>query len=177
MTVTCIYTLSIQTFHGSLDFIRDNPGEPVPEEAFIHSHQSWSSIIPYLLPPFFAIHGILLVQFKCLTAFFHNLSIKFCLIYLFAWHPQLHTLYISSSNHCLRSTCQYHHNLFCCSTEIMSSNPNSHLCLVPGETLKWKNCIFHMTYYSIARLQLVSSLICSVLLLTTHANSAESCRQ
>jgi len=31
-------------------FVRDNPGEPVPEETFTHSHSSWSSIIPiYLL--------------------------------------------------------------------------------------------------------------------------------
>jgi len=29
-----------------LDFVRDNPGEPVPKETFTHSHSSWSSIIP-----------------------------------------------------------------------------------------------------------------------------------
>jgi len=52
------------------DFFWDNPGEPVPEETFTHSHISWSSIIPYLLPPSFTIHGILLVQFTCLTVFF-----------------------------------------------------------------------------------------------------------
>jgi len=33
-------------FYGSLDLVRDNPGEPVPEETFTHSHSSWSSIIP-----------------------------------------------------------------------------------------------------------------------------------
>ena len=38
-----------QPFYGSLDFVRDNPGELVPEETFTHSHLSWSSIIPYLL--------------------------------------------------------------------------------------------------------------------------------
>jgi len=27
-----------QPFYGSLDFVRDNPGEPVPEETFTHSH-------------------------------------------------------------------------------------------------------------------------------------------
>jgi len=42
-------------------------GEPVPEETFTHSHLSWSSIIQYLLPPSFMIHGIILVQFMCLT--------------------------------------------------------------------------------------------------------------
>jgi len=25
-----------QPFYGSLDFVRDNPGEPVPEETFTH---------------------------------------------------------------------------------------------------------------------------------------------
>jgi len=35
-----------QPFYGSVDFVRDNPGEPVPEETFNHSHSSWSSIIP-----------------------------------------------------------------------------------------------------------------------------------
>jgi len=40
-----------QPFYGSLDFVWDNLGEPVPEETFTHSHLSWSSIIPYLLPP------------------------------------------------------------------------------------------------------------------------------
>ena len=35
-----------QLFYGSVEFVRDNPGEPVPEETFTHSHSSWSSIIP-----------------------------------------------------------------------------------------------------------------------------------
>jgi len=26
----------LQPFYGSLDFVRDNPGEPVPEETFTH---------------------------------------------------------------------------------------------------------------------------------------------
>jgi len=33
-----------QPFYGSVEFVRDNPGEPVPEETFTHytyrSHQS-----------------------------------------------------------------------------------------------------------------------------------------
>jgi len=32
-----------------MDFVWDNPGEPVPEETFNHSHLSWSSVVPYLL--------------------------------------------------------------------------------------------------------------------------------
>jgi len=38
-----------QPFYGSMDFVRDNAGELVPEETFTHSHLSWSSIVPYLL--------------------------------------------------------------------------------------------------------------------------------
>jgi len=29
-----------QPFYGSLDFVPDNPSEPVPEETFTHSHLS-----------------------------------------------------------------------------------------------------------------------------------------
>ena len=35
-----------QLFYGSMDFVRDKMGEPVPEETFTHSHLSWSSIVP-----------------------------------------------------------------------------------------------------------------------------------
>jgi len=50
---------------------------------------------------------------------------KFSLFYLLAWHPPLHTSYISSPNQSSsHNTCPYHRNLFCCSTEIMSSNPS-----------------------------------------------------
>jgi len=34
-----------QPFYSSMDFIRDNPGEPVPKETFTHSHPLWSSNI------------------------------------------------------------------------------------------------------------------------------------
>jgi len=34
-----------QLFYGSVNFVRDNPVEPVPEETFTHSHSLWSSII------------------------------------------------------------------------------------------------------------------------------------
>jgi len=29
----------------AVEFVRDNPGEPVPEETFTHSHLLWSSIV------------------------------------------------------------------------------------------------------------------------------------
>ena len=63
-----------QPFYSSKDIVRDNPVEPVPEETFTHSQLSWSSVIPYLLPPSIMIHGIFPVQLTCLTVFFHNLS-------------------------------------------------------------------------------------------------------
>ena len=102
-THTCMRTHTqicthAQPFYGFLDSVRDNTGELAPEETFTHSHLSWSSVIPCLLPPSFTIHSILLVQFMCLTP--QSLS-KFSLVYLLAWHPQLHTPYISSLNHCL----------------------------------------------------------------------------
>jgi len=62
----CISSISslhthAQLFYGSLDFVRDNSGEPVPEETFTYSQLSWSSILPYLLPPSLVIHGILCI--------------------------------------------------------------------------------------------------------------------
>jgi len=66
-----------QQFYGCLDFVRDNPGEPVPEETFAHSpivvisHPLSASSLYY--DP----NGILPIQFTYLTVFFHNLSPSF----------------------------------------------------------------------------------------------------
>jgi len=80
--------LLLQPFYSSLDFVWDNPDELVSDETFTHSHISWSSIIPNLLPPSFMIHSILLVQFMCLTVFFHNLSPSF--LWSTSWPGTLH---------------------------------------------------------------------------------------
>ena len=111
----------MQPFYSSLDSVR-NPGELVPEEAFAHSHLSWSSVIPYLLPPSIIIHGILHVQLTCLIVFFHNLQVFFGLPVGLAPSTSysIHFLTQSLSSFC--STCSYHCNLFCCSIEIMSFN-------------------------------------------------------
>jgi len=46
------------------------------------------------------------------------------LVYLLVWSPPLHIPYISSPNQCLFcNTCPYNHNVFCCSTKIISSVP------------------------------------------------------
>jgi len=110
-------------FYSSLHFVQDNPVEMVPEETFTHSHQSWSSVVPYLLHPSNTVHGIILVQFTCV--FFHNLSPSF--LWSTSW-PAPSTSYsihfFTQSLSSFRSTCPYYRNLVCCSTEIMSSNPS-----------------------------------------------------
>jgi len=87
-------------FYGSVDFVWDNPGEPVPEETFTHythrGHQiSLSTSSVYYDPwhPPYSIHSLY-------SPFPQSLS-KFSLVYLLAWHSPLHTPYISSPNHCL----------------------------------------------------------------------------
>jgi len=78
-------------------FLQDNPIEPVPEETFIHSHLSWSSVIPYLLSPSIAIHGICPDQFTCLTVFsIISLQVLFDLPLGLA--PSIYASYISSPN-------------------------------------------------------------------------------
>jgi len=54
-------------------FIRDYPGEPLPEETFTHPPSWWSSILHQLLPSTM-IHSILPVQITCLAIFLHSLS-------------------------------------------------------------------------------------------------------
>jgi len=125
-TVLLLHTRThAQPVYGSLDFVRGNPGEPVPEEMFTHSHLLWSSIIPYLLPLSITIHGILPVQFKYLTDFFQNLSPSF--LWSTSWPGTLHFILHTFLHPIIvffRSTCPYHCNLFHCSTKIMSSNPS-----------------------------------------------------
>jgi len=99
------------------------------KKTFTHSHLSWSSVIPYLLPPSVTIHGILPIKFTCLTVFFHNLCPSF--LWSASWpvtlHLILHTFLHSVVLFLQHNT--YHRNLFCCSTEIMSSNHSLSLSL------------------------------------------------
>jgi len=81
-------------------------------------------VVRYKFEPWIIYYGILSVQFTCLTVFFHNLS-KFSLVYLGlapSTSYSIHLFTLSLSSFCI--TCPYHRNLFCCSTEIMSSNPS-----------------------------------------------------
>ena len=71
-THACMHTHT-QPFYGSINFVRDNPDELVPEKN-IHP---LTSIDPYLLLPSITIHDILPVQYTRQTVFFHNLSPSF----------------------------------------------------------------------------------------------------
>jgi len=102
-----------QLFYGSLDSVRVNLGEPIPEGTFTHSHLSWSSIISYLLPPSITIHGVLSVQFTCLAVFFHNLSPSF--LWSTSWlgtsmSYSIH--FFTKSLSSFHSTWPYHHNVY-----------------------------------------------------------------
>jgi len=103
-----------QPFYGSMDFVRDNPSEPVPEETFTHSHLSWSSIVPYLLHPSATIHGILPVQSTHLTVFFHNLSP------CFLWLPLGLT---PSTSYFIHFFTQSHTQPFYCTSGICPGSP------------------------------------------------------
>ena len=109
------------------------PGRPVPEETFTHSRPSWSSDIPYQLPPSSTIYTVFLVQFTCLTFLFHNLfpgpvwSSSWSGALYFILHAFLHPIIIS-----FRSTCPYHRSQFCCNTNVMSSIPNLYLSSLLG---------------------------------------------
>ena len=90
--------LLLLSFYSSLDFVWDNPGEPVPEN--IHLRLSWSSIIPYLLPASITIHAILLFSLHGWRSFCAISVQVFFGLPLFLT-PPLPTPYISSPNHWL----------------------------------------------------------------------------
>ena len=125
-----IFPLVLQVTHTHTTIqwplVRDYPGRLVPEETFTHSHPSCSSDILYQLPPSTTIHSILLVQFKCLTVLFHNLSPGPLLSSSWSWAPYfilhafLHPIIIF-----FRNTCPYHRS---CSAVIPML---CHLFLIP----------------------------------------------
>ena len=74
----------------------DYLSETVAEETFTHSNLSWSSIILYQYDPRHPPCSIYVPD----SLFAQRLSKSF-LVYLLAFHPPLHTPYISLPNHCL----------------------------------------------------------------------------
>ena len=82
-------------------FLRDYPGEPVPEETLTHP-PSWPSSNLYQLLPSTTIHSILLVQITCLAIFLHNLFT--CLLWSTSWSGALHLIFhtcLHPMNQCL----------------------------------------------------------------------------
>jgi len=71
-------------------FVRDYPGEPVPEETLTHP-PSWSSSNLYQLLPSTTIHSNLLVQITCLAIFLHNLFP--CRLWSTSWSGALHLIF------------------------------------------------------------------------------------
>ena len=71
-------------------FVRDFPGEPVPEETFTHP-PSWSSSNHDQLLPSTTIHSIFPVQITCLAIFLHNLSP--CPLWSISWSGALHLIF------------------------------------------------------------------------------------
>jgi len=82
-----------------MPLVWDYPGELVPEETLTHSHLSWSSTIPYQLPPSITIHSILPVQWAWQP--FCTISLQALVGLPLGLEPPLHTPYIFSPNHCL----------------------------------------------------------------------------
>ena len=71
-------------------FVRDYPGEPVPEETFNHPPFRLSSSLYQLLPSTM-IHSILPVQIVCLAIFLHSLSP--CPLWSTSWSGALHLIF------------------------------------------------------------------------------------
>ena len=121
-------TLSLTTTTTVLrPFVRDYPGEPIPEETLTYP-PSWSTSNLCQLLPSTMIHSILLVQITCLAIFLHNRLGSFHVFFglplglepSISYSIHFFTQSVSS----FRSTCPYHHSLFCCSINIISSIPS-----------------------------------------------------
>ena len=79
----------IQPFYSSLDFVRDNPGESVPEETFTHSHLSRSSVIPSSASSIYYDPWHLPCSIYVTDSLFFTISVQVFFGNLLAWHPPL----------------------------------------------------------------------------------------
>jgi len=85
-------------------FVRDYPGEPVPEETFTHP-PSWSSSNLYQLLPSTMIHSILSIQITCLAIILLNFfpcpfrSTSWSGAFHLIFHTFLHLISVSFSQH------------------------------------------------------------------------------
>jgi len=118
-----------QPFYSSVDFVRANPGEPVSEETFTHSHSSWSSVILHLLQ--FMASSLFN---PCALQSFSTISLQ--VFFGLPLGPPLHTPYISSPNHYLLFA-THAHTIATCFVEVLK------LCLVQ---IKLVHNILHYFY-------------------------------
>jgi len=113
-----------QPFYGSLDFVWDTQVSQCQKKLFIHTypdHQSTIICFLHLLrsmaSPLFNLRDWQSFCTTSLQVFFGQpLGLAPSTSY------SIHFFTQSLSSFC--STCPYHRNLFCCSTEIISSNPS-----------------------------------------------------
>ena len=105
-------------------FVRDYPGELLPEETFTQP-PSWSLSNFYQLLLFTMIHSILTVQIACVAIFLRNLcpfpfwSTSWSAALHLIFHTFLHPISVFFSQHM-----PYLRKLFCCSINIISSTPS-----------------------------------------------------
>jgi len=130
------------------------------------THLSWSSIIPYLLPPSITFYGILPVQCMCLSVFLHNPSPSF-LLYT-SWPGTLQFIF-HTPNHCFLFTTHAHTIATCfalvpplchlilvstwnCILWLKTTHPSDHSHQLPAEVpphflFLQARSHFHATYY------------------------------
>jgi len=93
---------------------------------------------PYLLSPSTRIHGILPIQSTCFTVFSTiSVQVFFDLLLGLAPSTSFSIHFFTQSLSAFRNTCPYHRYLFCCSTEIMSSNTEILLCVGKNIFTPW----------------------------------------
>jgi len=106
------HTHNTQPFYGSVDFVRDNPGEPVPDETFIHSQLSRSSIIPICFLHLLRSMASSLFNSRALQSFSTiSLQVFFGLPLGLAPSTSYSICFFTQSVSSFRSTCPYHRNL------------------------------------------------------------------
>jgi len=116
-----------QPFYGSVDFVQDSRTTRVSryQKTFTHSHSSWSSIIPICFHHLLRSMASSLFNPRALQSFsiisrqvFFGLSLDLAPSTSYSIH------FFTQSLSSFYNTCPYHHNLFRCSTKIMSSKPS-----------------------------------------------------
>jgi len=113
-----------QPLYGSVDFVRDNPGELIPEETFTHSHLSWSSNIPLYFHHLLQSMASSLIN-PCALQSFSTISLQVFFVLPLGLTPStsysIH--FFTQSLSSFRSTCPYHRNLVAVVLRLCQLNP------------------------------------------------------